>query len=119
MVALIVAQLGCQVVSERRRGQARQTALETAANVLEAARACPYDELTAIWGASQRLPESATRALPGGRLVVRVEPEPSRPYTRRVTVEVHWLYDNDRPAPPVQLVALRSARAAAGGGGSP
>ncbi len=119
VVLLLLAQLGGQVLLERRRNAARQEAVEAAANVLEAARACPWDELTPAWAARQRLPESLSRRLPGGRLQVRVEPEASRPNTRRVTVEVRWSHNDNRPAPPVQLVALRSARSGPAAGGKP
>jgi prepilin-type N-terminal cleavage/methylation domain-containing protein len=119
VVLLLVAQLGYLVLRERQRSGARQQAQEAAANVLEAARACPWDDLTPAWAARQRLPESAARLLPDGRLEVRVEPEPSRPHTRRITAEVRWSLDDDRPARPVRLVALRSARSAPSPGGKP
>jgi hypothetical protein len=118
VMLLLLAQLACQVLSERQHNSTRQEAVEAAANVLEAARACPWDELTPAWADRQRLPESLGRRLRDGQLQVRVEPEASRPHTRRVTVEVHWSLD-DRPAPPVRLVALRSARTTAPAGGKP
>jgi hypothetical protein len=117
LVLLLLAQIGIQVLRERQRDAAHQDALEAAANVLEAARACPWDDLTAAWAARQRLPESMTGRLRDGRLEVRVEPEASRPHTRRITVEVRWSLDDDRPAPPVRLVGLRSARSAPATGG--
>jgi hypothetical protein len=119
VVMLLLAQLGCQVLVERRRNAVHQQAVEAAANALEAARSCPWDDLTPAWAVRQRLPESMSRQLNGGRLEVRVEPEASRPHTRRITVEVRWLLDNDRPAQPVRLVALRSARSAPASGGKP
>lgn len=119
VVVLLVAQLGYLLLVERQRRDARQEALETAANVLEAARACPWEDLTPAWAARQRLSESAARRLHDGRLEVRVEPEASRPHARRVTVEVRWSLGDDRPARPVRLVALRSARTAPAAGGNP
>jgi type II secretory pathway pseudopilin PulG len=119
MLSLLLAQVACQVVNERRHNLARQTALEAAANVLEAARACPWDDLKPAWAARQRLPESVARCLRDGALVVRVEPEARHALTRRITVEVTWRQDNGKPAPSVQLVGLRSARTAPGTGGTP
>jgi hypothetical protein len=118
VVLLLLAELGCQVLTERMRDAARQDALEAAANALEAARACPWDDLTPAWAARQRLPDAVAGRLPGGRLEVRVEPEASRPHTRRVTVEVRWPF-NDKPAQRLQLVALRSARSAPASGEKP
>jgi prepilin-type N-terminal cleavage/methylation domain-containing protein len=117
VVLLLLAQVAYLVLMERLRSGARQDALEAAANVLEAARACPWDELTPAWAARQRLPESVAGRL-RGRIEVRVEPEPSRPHTKRVTAEVRWSID-DRPTAPVRLVCLRSARAAPATGGQP
>jgi hypothetical protein len=117
-VLLLLAELAVVALRERQRSAAHQEALEAAANVLEAGRACPWDELTADWAARQRLPESLARPPRDGRLEVRVDPEPSRPHTKRVTVEVRWSFE-DRPAPPVRLVGLRSARSTADSGGEP
>ena len=118
-VALLLAQLGCQLLAERERSAARQEAAEAAANVLEAARACPWDDLTPAWAAGQRLPESLSQRLNDGRLEVRVEPEASRPHTRRVTVEVRWSLGDTRPEQHVRLVTLRTARSAPRSGGKP
>jgi prepilin-type N-terminal cleavage/methylation domain-containing protein len=118
VVLLLVAQLGSLVLTERLRSAGRQDALEAADNVLEAARACPWDDLTPAWAARQRLPESLAGRLPHGQLEVRVEPEASRPHTRRVTVEVRWTFAG-KPARPVQLVDLRSARTVSASGGKP
>jgi prepilin-type N-terminal cleavage/methylation domain-containing protein len=119
VVAIMLTQVGYQVLTERQRNATHQEALEAAANVLEAARACPWDELTPAWGERQRLPDSLTARPRDGRLAVRVEPEASRPYTRRVTVEVRWSLPDGKPAPPVRLVALRSARTTPESGGQP
>jgi hypothetical protein len=119
VVLLLVAQLGCEFLKERQRSTARQEALEAAANVLEAARACPWDELTSAWADQQRLPESLSDRLRQGRLDVRVEPEASHPHTKRVLVEVHWSLEDNKPARPVQLVGLRSARSAPATGDKP
>jgi prepilin-type N-terminal cleavage/methylation domain-containing protein len=119
VVLLLLAQLAILVLRERQRSEAHQDALEAAANVLEAARACPWDDLTPAWAARQRLPEPVAGRLPDGRLEVRVEPEQSRPHTRRVTVEVRWSLGDDRPAQSVSLVGLRSARSAPATGGQP
>jgi Tfp pilus assembly protein PilV len=117
LALLLVAELGYQVLTERQRDAARQEALEAAVNALEAARACPWEDLTPAWAARQHLSESSNQRLYEGRLEVRVEPEASHPQTRRVTVEVHWLLGDSKPARPVRLVGLRSARSAPATGG--
>jgi hypothetical protein len=118
-VLLTVAQLGHLALRQRQRHALRQEALEAAANVLEAARACPWDELTPAWADRQRLPEVLARRLRDGRLEVLVEPESMRPHTRRITVAIRWTLDDGNPARPVQLVGLRSDRAAAATGDEP
>jgi hypothetical protein len=118
LAMVLVAEVSLQSLGERRRSSTRQDAVECAANVLESARALPWEELTPEWAAGQRLPEHLGQRLPGGKLTVRVEPEAGRPHTRRVTVEVSWERTKEGPAGPVRLVGLssaRSARAAAGG----
>lgn len=116
---LAVAQLGYLVLSERLRLAARQEALETAANTLEAAQALPWDELTPAWARQQRLPESLASRLHDGRLTVQVAPEPGRPHARRTTVTVQWRLDDGKPVQPVQLVAVRSARSTLAKGDKP
>jgi Prokaryotic N-terminal methylation motif len=118
-VLLTVAQVGHLALRQRQRHAVRQEALEAAANVLEAARACPWDELTPAWAGRQRLPEGLVRRLRDGRLEVRVEPESMRPHTRRIRVAIRWALDDGNPARPVELVSLRSARTAAATGGEP
>jgi len=103
---------------ERQRNDARQEAIEAAANVLEAARVVPWDELTPAWAGRQRLPAPRAGRLLDPELQVRVEPEPSRPQTKRLTVVVRWSPDPGKPAQQVQLVSLRAARSTPAGGGS-
>jgi hypothetical protein len=109
---VVVTEVGYHSMRERARIAHRQTALETAGNVLEAARARPWDELTPEWAAKQDLTEETKSALPEGSLTVRVEPVPERPRIRRVTVEVRWQVEEGKPAERVQLVSLFSARSA-------
>ena len=106
-------------MSERRRTALRHEALETAANILESAQACPWDELTPAWAAQQRLPESLLQQLPDNRLAVRVETDPGRPLLKRVTVEIGWRLDDGLEARPVFLTSLFSARSASLKGGQP
>jgi hypothetical protein len=117
-VMLFVAQLACDIVLERWRSTERQEALEAAANVLEAARACRWEDLSPDWASRQALPESLAGRLLNGQLRVRVEPEEARPRTRRITVQIHWSHGNGQPARPVELVGLRSARATGTPGGA-
>jgi Tfp pilus assembly protein PilV len=103
----LVAQVGVQTLRERERVVAGQVAREQAINVLETARAQPWEKLDAGWAEKQQLPEAYTRK--GWKLQVRVEPEASRPRVKRVSVEVR---PEETPAPPVRLVGLFAARSA-------
>ena len=111
----LVAQVGLWSLRERTQAAARYQALEFAANILEAARACPWEELTPQWATRQRLPDDLAGLLARGRLEVRVEPETSCPYCKRVTVEVYGERVATGREPGVRLVGWFSARTAAGG----
>src|SRR5205085_2553481 len=113
--AALSAQLATTTLLERSRAVERLTALEAAANVLEAARARPWADLTPTWAAGQRLPDFVLERLSGVTLTVRVEPEPDRPRLKRVTVEVHWTHRDGHAAPAAELTALFADRT---GGGS-
>jgi hypothetical protein len=111
---LLVAQLGYWSLRERARTAARQVAIELAANVLEAARAEPWQSLDADWAAAQSIPEELADVLTEGRLAVRVEPEPDSPRTKRVVVEVRWLMYEEIESRPVRLIGLFAARSSEG-----
>ncbi len=120
LVAMVlVAQAGFASMRDRVRNAARHQAEELAANVLEAARACPWDTLTPEWAAGQRLPEGSADRLPDGRMTVTVAPEKGRPLVKRVTVTIAWTQDGAKPARPVELVGLFGARTTAEKGGKP
>lgn len=120
LVAMVlVAQAGFASMRDRVRNAARLQAEELAANVLEAARACPWETLTPEWAAAQRLPEGGADRLLEGRMTVTVAPETGRPLVKRVTVTISWTQDGDKPARPVELVGLFAARVTAAKGGQP
>jgi prepilin-type N-terminal cleavage/methylation domain-containing protein len=109
---LVLAQLAVWCLTEHSLARTKQTAVETAANVLEAARATPWDELTPAWATAQRLPESLQER--DWELSVRVEPEPTRHPIKRVTVEVRYWPGDDARVKPVQLVGFFSSRSRGG-----
>ncbi len=108
----LVAEIALQAVEERERVLHRQDAAEAAANVLEAARALPWDDLTPDWARRQALPEALAARLPDGRLDVRIAPDPSSPRTRRVSAEIHWREGRRRAPQSLGLVGLYSPRSA-------
>jgi type II secretory pathway pseudopilin PulG len=116
VVAGLLAELGMVTLAEKQRNSGRQQAQETAMNVLEAARAGAWETLTPEWAKAQRLPEALATDLEKAQLLVQIEPEPARPHTKRITVEVRWQQDG-KPVRPVKLVSLLSARSAARPGG--
>lgn len=108
---VLVGELVAWSLAERTRLLTRQEAIEAAANIMEAARACPWEQLDAEWAARQRLPESLAARLHEGRVAVRVEQEKHVPTLKRLTVVIEG-----KQMPPVQLTGLYSARTVKTGG---
>lgn len=118
ILAVIVVQCVVWSMRERARFAARHAALEVAANVLEAARAEPFERLDKDWAESHVVSPEMDALLPKGAISVTVEPEKSVPGTKRVTVEVQWHFDTDQPQ-KVMLSALLAPREARSKGGVP
>lgn len=108
MTAIFLAQAASWSLQERNRLKAQQDSMEAAANVLEAARATPWAELSPEWAAKQKFSEPLAARWPTGKLIARVEPEPEQPRVKRVTVEVSW--DGKPPASLVALFADKSVK---------
>jgi prepilin-type N-terminal cleavage/methylation domain-containing protein len=112
---LLVMQLGYLSLRERSRRNDEQIALECAANVLEAARAEPWESLTPEWATAQELPEPAREQLADATMSVTIEPEPSQALTKRVTVVIRTKHIGSVEVEAARLVALISARTATNG----
>jgi hypothetical protein len=110
---VLVARASYAAMVERWRIATRQEALEVATNLLEAARARPWDALTPEWAGAQRMPEAWTQGQPDGKLQLQIEPEAALPHAKRVTVTVQWDFRPGMPPQEVQLVTLLTAREAA------
>jgi hypothetical protein len=119
VLMVVVAQCAVWSVRERARLTAHEAALELAANVLEAARAQPWEKLDADWAAAQAVPAATEALLPEGKVIVTLEPGQPLPQTRRLTVEVRWQFDPQLPPQSVELTTLLAARAAKQPGGKP
>jgi Tfp pilus assembly protein PilE len=119
IVAAIVAQSIVWSLEERARAASHQAANELAANVLEAARALPFEKLDQHWADAQVVPSEMAALLPGGTVVVTVETGPAMSKTKRVTVEVRWLLMPDHPPQSVRLTTLLSGRETKKIGGTP
>jgi prepilin-type N-terminal cleavage/methylation domain-containing protein len=117
VVMSLIAQMGYWSLREKMLTEARQTALELSNNVLETARATPWDSLTPAWAAQQKLPDDMDTFLPRGKLAVSVDPEKSG--ARRVTVVVSWQPGETEVWRKVQLVTLLSERSREGKGEKP
>lgn len=117
MAMVVVMQLGYWSLRQRAQAVAEQVAIELAANVLEAARAQPWESLTSDWAASQQIPPSLQPSLPGGMLTVQIEPEESLTETKRVTAEIRWMLDEEIQSRPIRLEGLFTARSAPSAGG--
>lgn len=96
-------------IAERKRNAAHQAAVETATNILEAARACPWNKLNDEWADAQTLPDSDISRLKSARLCVKVEGKAlDQPALKCVTVEI------EQPnVPLVKQTAWFAAREAA------
>jgi type II secretory pathway pseudopilin PulG len=114
MAMTLVAQLSYWSLRERTRIGTRRLAQELAANTLETARACQWEELNAEWAAGYVLPQEFALSLPGGKLTVQVDDEPAIPAIKRVHVRVDWRLPEGIPARPVELVSWFSARVSPG-----
>jgi type II secretory pathway pseudopilin PulG len=119
VLGVIVAQCVVWSVRERARLASHQTALELCANVLEAARAQPWERLDKKWADGQSIPSEMTELLPQGKLVVTLEPGQPLPQSRRVTVEVRWQSVANVPPQSVRLTGIFSGREAKKIGGQP
>lgn len=110
VVMLLVAQVATYSLRERWRTTARQAALEIASNILEVARACPWEKLDANWAAAQRLPDNVDPHLADARLEVRVDPEKTLAQIKRVRVILRWQAEESWPEQVVTLEALFGPR---------
>ncbi len=114
-VAVVVVELSTRMLADRSRLEARYEAEQVEINVLELARATPWEELAPAWAGERKLPAHVIERWPSTKLTVRVEPEPNRPRLKRVTVEVHWDGDKQTTWPPTTMTALFAARTTGGG----
>ena len=118
-ITVVLAQVATWSLVERVRGAERQEVVESAANVLESARAQSWEQLTPTWAKGQRLPESLQQRLLNGRLVTRLEPDASTPQIKRLTVTIAWDLAEGLPVRPVQLATLFGDRSTTTPGGKP
>ena len=119
MVGAIVVEAMVWSLRARARFATEQTALELAANILEAARAQPWDKLNQTWAERQAVPSESAALLPEGKVLVTVGPVPSVVEARRIDVEVRWQGQADRPPPSVRLSTILSGRQAKAAEGQP
>ena len=118
IVGGIVAQSIVWGLQERAKLASHQAAVELAANVLEAARALPFDRLDKSWADAQTVPSESADLLPEGKVLVTLEPgQPTS--TKRLTVEVRWQVEPDHPARSVRLTSVFSNREDKKAGGKP
>jgi len=115
---VIIAQCFSLSFRERARAASHQAATELAANLLEAARAQPFDKLDKAWADAQVIPTETADLLPQGKVAVKVEPE-KLPNLKRVEVEVQWRFEEHLPMKTVTLTTLIAARQAKAKGDTP
>jgi prepilin-type N-terminal cleavage/methylation domain-containing protein len=119
ILVVIVAQSIAWSLRERARAAAHQAALELATNMLEVARAQPWEQLDNTWAAAQTVPSEMKLLLPEGKIHMTIEPGQPEPGTRRVTAEVTWQFEAHLPPHSVELTTIMSGRVGKKAGGKP
>ena len=111
---VLVAEVAVVEFVERTRQAVREEVYEAAANILESARASPWEALTPECASAQRLPESLAQSLVDGQLKVSVTTENTRPNPwKRVAVRKSTgSSESALPAPGVALTGWFAARSA-------
>ncbi len=106
----IVSEVAAWSILERSRMEIRLAAIEWTANVLESARAQPWEKLTAEWANAQQPPAELTRQMNTPISTVKVEIDSNRPRVKRVIVEIRWKLSDGTPAQPVVMQSAFAAR---------
>ena len=119
VAGVIIAQAVTISLHERAQSAVRQAALELAANVLESARAAPFETLNEDWAKNQQIPSEMPELLRGGSLTVTVSPGTKAANAKLIAVEVSWPYAEGQPLRSVRLTTVISPREAKSAGGAP
>jgi type II secretory pathway pseudopilin PulG len=106
----LVGQFTAWNLAEQRSSAQRQAAMEGAANLLEAARATAWEDLTPAWASRQQLSDALKGQLVDAALTVEVKDEPGRDRLKRVTVELRWATKATHPPAPFRLVGVFAPR---------
>ncbi|MFH1264389.1 MAG: hypothetical protein ABIK89_01590 [Planctomycetota bacterium] len=107
MMLTVSLQFFRATAAQRRGLQARRTAVEEVANVMERLSARPWEELTAE-NAGQVEPSPEVRqALSGSELKIDVLQTEGEPEGKRITVALRWPAGPEQPDRSVRLVAWR------------
>ncbi|MBI3406988.1 MAG: prepilin-type N-terminal cleavage/methylation domain-containing protein [Planctomycetes bacterium] len=109
---VLVIQIAQWSMLERGRALVRQAALETAANILESARAMSWEDITEEWAAQPRRAAPDSSLPPEAKLLVHVDAFKNAPATKRVVVQVAFPTQPGPPYSVVELTGLFSARTA-------
>lgn len=110
VAAVLVGQLAVVTLREQRRGLARLDAIEQAANVLEAIRAEPFEQLDEDLARRLSSESELAHRADGGRVQVSIESTNDALATLRISVSVQWEDYIGNNLQSVTLTTLRSAR---------
>jgi hypothetical protein len=108
--ATIVGQVMVWSMAERLRLETRLQAMEWAADVLESARATPWDKLSPEWGDQQKLPETLSDRMRSPSVKVQVVAEEKRPHLKRITVQLQWKLPDGTSEAPISLSGFIAER---------
>jgi len=92
---------------QRRGLQARRSAIQEAANVMERLCARPWEELTPEAAGQVQRSDEARRALPDGELQVEIAPPDKELDGKRIVVVLRWPGGPEQPDRSVRLVAWK------------
>ncbi|MFH1921622.1 MAG: type II secretion system protein [Planctomycetota bacterium] len=107
MMLTVSLQFFRATAAQRRGLQARRTAIQEVANVMERLSARPWEELTAENVAEIEHSPEAQQAIPGSELKIDVLQTEGEPEGKRITVVLRWPAGASQPDRSVRLVAWR------------
>jgi len=107
MMLTVSLQFFRAMATQRRGLQARRTAVEEVANVMERLSARPWEELTAENVGQVEASPEVRQALPGSELKIDVLQTEGEPEGKRITVAIRWPAGPEQPDRSVRLVAWR------------
>ena len=119
VLAVVVAQCVVWSLRERAKHAAHHAAIEIAANVLEEARAMPFEHLDEAWANGQAIPSEMAGHMASGKVLVTLEADKIAPGAKIVHVEVRWQAEAEASEQSVKMTTVLGPRSRKTEGGKP